>query len=261
MEQGIDTCGALALALSIDLNYLIYDMRKRSFVVALLAAVWPAAVNAQVPVATYHYDTMRTGWNSHETTLSAASFPSNFGVLATLTFDDQIDAQPLIVPALISPGVWHDIIYVVTESNTVYAIDSTSRTTLVKRNLGPGWLLGWDASNPTALTPLAANQLSNANTTDPGVTPPFFLASIWMSGYGIAGTGTDLFFAIGNSDCSFSSRSSAPIHRPMTAYTIFRREWSGWNSKIKRHPKLWAFSLRRMCLTLIEQMAILDQAE
>jgi hypothetical protein len=116
-------------------------MRKRLFVALIvLSAVsftaQPAAVNAQMPVYTYHYDTIRTGWNSHETTLSATNFPSNFGALATLTFDDQIDAQPLIVPAFIAPGVRHDIVYVATESNTVYAVDSVTGAILLQRNFG-----------------------------------------------------------------------------------------------------------------------------
>ena len=116
-------------------------MRKRLFVAliflsAVFSAAQPAAVNAQVPVYTHHYDTIRTGWNSHETTLTAASFPRNFGALATLTFDDQIDAQPLVVPTYVSQGVWHDIVYVATESNTVYAIDATTGTILLQRNLG-----------------------------------------------------------------------------------------------------------------------------
>ena len=63
-----------------------------------------------------------------------------------------------------------------------------------------GWVLGWEAST---LTPLPSNQLNDTQTTDPGVTPPIFLSSVWMSGYGIAGRGTDLFFVTGNSDCNF----------------------------------------------------------
>ena len=69
-----------------------------------------------------------------------------------------------------------------------------------------GWLLGWNA---TTLQPLSgqqpggtANQLNDTQTTDPGVNPPFFLSSIWMSGDGIAGDGTNLYFSTGNSDCN-----------------------------------------------------------
>jgi hypothetical protein len=60
-----------------------------------------------------------------------------------------------------------------------------------------GWLLGWNASS---LAALPANQLDDTQATSPS---NFFLSSIWMSGYGIAGDGTDLFFATGNSDCNF----------------------------------------------------------
>jgi hypothetical protein len=104
--------------------------------VAFLAAAQLAAVHAQVAVTTYHYDNLRTGWNQQETALTAASFPSNFGILATVTLDDQVDAQPLIVPDLTIAGGTHDVVYVATESNTVYAIDATSGAILRRRNLG-----------------------------------------------------------------------------------------------------------------------------
>ncbi|MGC2222347.1 MAG: hypothetical protein WA624_08250, partial [Methylocella sp.] len=65
---------------------------------ALGAVVTAASVTAQVAVTTYHYDNLRTGWNSNETILTAASFPSNFGVLATVLVDGEITAQPLVVP-------------------------------------------------------------------------------------------------------------------------------------------------------------------
>jgi hypothetical protein len=68
-------------------------------------------------------------------------------------------------------------------------------------NRSRGWLLGWNA---TTLAPVPVNQLDNTRTFVPGVRPPFFLSSIWMSGFGIAGEGTDLYFATGNSDCNFS---------------------------------------------------------
>jgi hypothetical protein len=60
-----------------------------------------------------------------------------------------------------------------------------------------GWVLGWNA---TTLAPLPANQLNDTQATSP---TSYFLSSVWMSGYGIAGLGTRLFFATGNSDCNF----------------------------------------------------------
>jgi hypothetical protein len=64
-----------------------------------------------------------------------------------------------------------------------------------------GWVLGWNASS---LQPFPANQLNDTQTTDPNVSPPMFLTSVWMSGFGIASDGTDLYFATGNSDCNWT---------------------------------------------------------
>jgi hypothetical protein len=103
-------------------------------------ASWLAADGARaepVTVATYHYNPQRTGWNNQETALSASAFPSNFGVLATVALDDQVDAQPLLVPAQSIAGGVHDVLYVVTENNTVYGLDAHTGAVLVSRNLGP----------------------------------------------------------------------------------------------------------------------------
>ena len=110
---------------------------KPSFIAVMffgiMLAAGPAA--AGVAVTTYHYDNYRTGWNKHESKLNAKNFPSTFGVLATVTLDDQVDAQPLIAPALTINGSVHDVVYVATESNTIYAIDASSGAILLTRNL------------------------------------------------------------------------------------------------------------------------------
>ena len=96
---------------------------------------------AQFPVTTYHYNNGRTGWNSSETILTPANVNSTtFGLLKTVVLDDQVDGQPLIVPnvkitAGPHPGV-HTVVYVATEGNTIYAIDGTSGTVLLKQNFG-----------------------------------------------------------------------------------------------------------------------------
>jgi hypothetical protein len=95
-----------------------------------------AATSAPIAVTTHHYDTLRTGWNRNETLLSAATFPATFGVLQSVAVDDQVDAQPLLVPALQIAGGVHDVLYVVTENNSIYALDANSGALLVQRNLG-----------------------------------------------------------------------------------------------------------------------------
>jgi hypothetical protein len=101
---------------------------------ALLAA-------GQTAVTTYHYDNNRTGWNQNESVLTPANVGSpSFGLLQTVALDDQVDAQPLVVPGvLITAGTYqgtHNVVYVATEGNTVYAIDVHSGAVLLSPNFG-----------------------------------------------------------------------------------------------------------------------------
>lgn len=96
---------------------------------------------AQISVTTYHYDNNRTGWNQHETVLTPANVAStSFGLLQNVALDDQVDGHPLLVPGVnITVGNnqgKHDVVYVVTENNTVYAIDAESGTILLNPNFG-----------------------------------------------------------------------------------------------------------------------------
>jgi len=95
-----------------------------------------ANASSAIAVTTYHYNDLRTGWNKEETRLSASAFPPSFGVLATVPLDDQVDAQPLLVPGQMIAGSIHDLLYVVTENNSVYALDAQTGQILVTRNLG-----------------------------------------------------------------------------------------------------------------------------
>lgn len=102
----------------------------------------PSVALAQVSVTTYHNDPQRTGWNSSESTLTPAAFKSNiratdqFGLIAVVGLDGQVDTQPLIVASVAALGT-HPIVYVATESNSIYAIDSLTGAILKRRNLGP----------------------------------------------------------------------------------------------------------------------------
>ena len=99
----------------------------------------PPPPPAPALVTTYHYDTLRTGWNNQETMLTASSFPSAFGILKTVQLDDQVDAQPLVVPgSQIANGslTTDDVVYAATGNNTVYAIDASTGVILLSINLG-----------------------------------------------------------------------------------------------------------------------------
>jgi len=105
--------------------------------VFLALACAPLTARAQ-PVATYHNDTLRTGWDSAETTLTAANVGGGtFGLLATTTLDSQVDAQPLVIPnqTITGKGV-HTVVYVVTGGDTLYAIDGITGAVLLSRKFG-----------------------------------------------------------------------------------------------------------------------------
>jgi hypothetical protein len=111
------------------------------FAVILFIAASALLAAAQTAVTTYHYDNFRTGWNQNESVLTPANVgKTTFGLLQTVTLDDQVDAQPLVVPGVIitagnSQGS-HDVAYIATEGNTVYAIDVHSGTVLLSPNFG-----------------------------------------------------------------------------------------------------------------------------
>jgi hypothetical protein len=90
-------------------------------------------------VITHHYDNFRTGWNQAETVLTPSSIANgSFGVIATAQVDAQIDAQPLIVQGLPIKGRGvHDVVFIETENNAVYAFDATSGERLRRVVLGP----------------------------------------------------------------------------------------------------------------------------
>ncbi len=92
-------------------------------------------------ITTYHYDNLRTGWNhaEHELTFEKVQ-GAHFGLIQNVALDDQVDTQPLVVPHVDiptgpSPGV-HDVVYVATESDSVYAIDASSGEILLHAKFG-----------------------------------------------------------------------------------------------------------------------------
>jgi hypothetical protein len=88
-------------------------------------------------VLTHHYDNQRTGWNPNESLLTPSNVNAkSFGLLHTVTLDDQVDAQPLVLSVPVFGGGRLDVAYVATENNTVYAIDADNGTVLFSHHLG-----------------------------------------------------------------------------------------------------------------------------
>jgi hypothetical protein len=79
-------------------------------------------------VLTYHNDSGRTGQTLHEEILTAANVnTSHFGKLWLLPTDGKVDGQPLYAAGVPISGLGlRNVLYVVTENDSVYAYDADS---------------------------------------------------------------------------------------------------------------------------------------
>ena len=80
---------------------------------------------AQVNVLTNKMDNSRTGQNISETLLTNANVNSSeFGKLFSFNVDGYVQAQPLYMSALSINGATHNVVFVATQHDSVYAIDA-----------------------------------------------------------------------------------------------------------------------------------------
>jgi hypothetical protein len=117
--------------------------------VAAALLTFPCALWAQNGVLTWHNDAARSGQNLQETILTPANVNSaSFGKLFTLSADGKVDAEPLYVAAVAIPSQGtHNVLYVATEHDSVYAFDADTGTQLWKVSL---LLSGEQTYNDTA---------------------------------------------------------------------------------------------------------------
>lgn len=103
----------------------------------------PGTTGSTVDVITYHYDNARSGQNLSETTLTLANVNStSFGKKGEFTVDGKVDAQPLYLSQVTVNGQKKNVLYVVTEHDSVYAFDADSVSGLTSSFLWRVSMLG-----------------------------------------------------------------------------------------------------------------------
>jgi hypothetical protein len=107
-------------------------LRARVIVVyvVLLGVAAVTVSSAQIAVTTWHYDNARSGANPDETFLTPQNVNAKqFGKLFTQPVDGQVIGQALYLPGIAIPkaGV-HNVVYVTTMNDSVYAFDADSAT-------------------------------------------------------------------------------------------------------------------------------------
>jgi hypothetical protein len=104
---------------------LFYSYRMTQGLVLSFSLLLPLAASSQVDVLTQHNDLARTGANLNETVLTPKSVSEKqFGMLFKRVVDDQLYTQPLLATNVHIGGGWHDVVYVTTVNNSVYAFDA-----------------------------------------------------------------------------------------------------------------------------------------
>lgn len=102
---------------------------------AIISPIQPQA-EAQ-SVLTYHNNNARTGQNLNERILTPSNVNVNtFGKLFVIPVDGKVDAQPLYMPGVAVPNKGtHNILFIATENDSVYAVDAANGTLLWYRTL------------------------------------------------------------------------------------------------------------------------------
>jgi hypothetical protein len=116
----------------------VYTITATSISENTVAASAPVGVTDLAGVTTYHNDNSRDGANTHEYALTTSNVTTaTFGKLFSCTVDGAIYTQPLWVPNLTVASAKHNVVFVGTTNDSLYAFDAdvTSCTMLWHANL------------------------------------------------------------------------------------------------------------------------------
>jgi hypothetical protein len=91
------------------------------------------------PVLTHHNDTARSGVNAGERTLTPTNVAATLHRIGGFHVDGQVYAQPLFMPNVFVNGTPHDVVFIATMRNYVYAYDANASN---PSEAAPLWMVG-----------------------------------------------------------------------------------------------------------------------
>jgi hypothetical protein len=164
------------------------DFRSTILTAGLSVCILSSSL-AQVSVTTQRYDNARSGLNLSESLLTPAKLnTATFGKLFSQPVDGAIVGHPLVLPNVTIPGLGrHNVVYVATMHDSVYAFDAASNT---GRASQPLWKTSF--TNPTqgiTSVPIADQACPKVNAfSEVGVVPAMVIDPVSGTLYVLAKT-------------------------------------------------------------------------
>ncbi|MGF7183721.1 chitobiase/beta-hexosaminidase C-terminal domain-containing protein [Tunturiibacter psychrotolerans] len=152
-------------------------LRKALLLLCVFAAVVqsaPSQTATSVNVPTWRYDNTHAGANTQETLLTTANVtPSSFGLLFSRSVDGYVYAQPLYISSLtMSDGLMHNVLFVATEHDSVYAFDADSNA---GANAHPLWQIS--LLSPSYGAAAGATTVPSADVDSTNIAPEIGITS------------------------------------------------------------------------------------
>jgi len=189
----------------------------------LLLLCCPLSAVALTSVLTERYDIARTNQNPTETTLTPANVnPNQFGKLFSSPVDGYVYAQPLYLPAVTIPGKGtHNVLFVATEHDSVYAFDADSNT---GANATPLWQITLlDAAHGAA-----AGATTLSSSADYGSTYTDIVPEIGITGTPVIDPATGTLYVVGK-----QKESGVTIQRLHALDVTTGAEKTSFNSPVR----------------------------
>ena len=157
---------------------------KFAWVIGTVAGIAGTALAVPPSVLTQDYDMTRSGANLAETVLTPANVSaSTFGKLFEFPADEEVWAQPLYLPGLAIAGGTHNVVFVATQGNSVFAFDADNPATAST----PLWSVNLGAPVPASKFNFTSTGVSHAGiystpVIDTNLGALYVVTEVWNSG-------------------------------------------------------------------------------